>query len=145
MKKIFKKLGKYKYVFLFIAIAGFLISAIPFGILWIILFCIQVICLLLGIFLKEPDEYEQEEQENEFAYDDDYNGIKICSRCGEEIYGNSHGEKRANWRGIKKWKYWHSKCYDLKFCEDLNSCPSALAKYYDIYGMSPEDKILNNK
>ena len=60
MKKIIYILGRFKFTFLFIAIIGIVISAIPFSTLWIILASIQIICMLLGIFLPNTNNKEPE-------------------------------------------------------------------------------------
>ncbi len=138
MKLLLTNLAEYKYVFLFIAMTGAFIGAVPFGILWIALVCIQVSCLLLGIFLSI-----YKEKSYDFVYDRDYKGIKKCSRCGEELH-NGYTGRGTNTTG-NKFRYYHDKCDKLNYCEEIKSCPSALTKYHEIYGMSPEDKLINNR
>jgi len=62
-----------------------------------------------------------------------------CSECGNEKSDSYYGEERQG-----KWTYWCGKCYMIRFCGAMRSSPQALAKYYQIYGKSPEEVLKIN-
>jgi hypothetical protein len=61
---------------------------------------------------------------------------KQCKTCHTETSNEWYGEFMNG-----KWVYWCGKCYRAKFIADIRSSPTALAKYYNIYGKSPEEVI----
>ena len=68
---------------------------------------------------------------------------KICIDCGTTL--KKDGEFVRGHRGeqnkLGKMVYRCMPCGDKRFIGSINSSPMALAKYWNIYGMSPEDKL----
>lgn len=69
-----------------------------------------------------------------------------CKTCGTTESDTWYGEKvNGNLLIPDKWIHWCGRCYKLKFCADMRSAPQALAKYYQIYGKSPEEQLKINE
>ena len=65
-----------------------------------------------------------------------------CSECNCDLSNGHYGERRRNWIGIFRWKYWCIKCYREDFCKMIESGPGRMAKYLSIHGKSPREIII---
>jgi hypothetical protein len=76
-----------------------------------------------------------------------------CSTCGTAKSNDWYGEGQKDFFGNDKlddkgnvvYIFWCGECYRSRFIGAMRSSPVAMAKYYQIYGKSPEEVLKINK